>query len=156
MAEHAKFYREANQQVKKGMKKAMETWIEEQCQGIGENLQKKQQQESLAACKRTDKLETRENYYPGQSREMSHRRTRHSKEVDRVLFRIVYTHNRRSKGARYPSTSQQWQLPYPAGRSWSSSKITEERQVGRSGQHSIGAGQGKRRCYDGYATHHLQ
>ena len=52
----------------------------------------KQQQECLPTCERTDKLETRENYYhPGQSREMSHRRTRHSKEVDRVLLQIVYT-----------------------------------------------------------------
>ena len=32
--------REANQQVKKGVRKAKETWIEEQCQGIEENLQK--------------------------------------------------------------------------------------------------------------------
>ena len=87
--EGAKLYREANQQVKKkGMRKAKETWIEEQCQGIEE----KQQQESLPLCERTNKLETRENYYhPGQSREMSHRRTRHPEEEDRVLFRIVYT-----------------------------------------------------------------
>ena len=35
---------------------------------------------------------------------MSHRRTRHTEEVDRVLFQIVYTHNnRRSEGARCPS-----------------------------------------------------
>ena len=47
----------------------------------------KQQQESLPVGERTDKLKTRENYYhPGQSREMSHRRTRHSKEVDTVLL----------------------------------------------------------------------
>ena len=38
--EGAKLYREANQQVKKGMRKAKETWTEEQCQGIEENLQK--------------------------------------------------------------------------------------------------------------------
>ena len=38
--EGAKLYKEANQQVKKGMRKALETWIEEQCQGIEENLQK--------------------------------------------------------------------------------------------------------------------
>ena len=50
---------------------------------------REQQQESLPACERTDKLETRENYnHPGQSREMSHRSARHSKEVDRVLLRI--------------------------------------------------------------------
>ena len=39
--EGAKLYGEANQQVKnKGMRKAKEPWIEEQCQGIEENLQK--------------------------------------------------------------------------------------------------------------------
>ena len=38
--EGSKLYREANQQVKNGMRKAKETWIEEQCQGIEENLQK--------------------------------------------------------------------------------------------------------------------
>ena len=42
--EDAKLYREANQQVKKGLRKAKESWTEEQCQGIEENLQKKQQQ----------------------------------------------------------------------------------------------------------------
>ena len=37
----AQLHREANQQVKKkGMRKAKETWIEEQCQGIEENLHK--------------------------------------------------------------------------------------------------------------------
>ena len=36
----AKLYREANQQVKKGTRKAKETWLEEQCQGFEENLQK--------------------------------------------------------------------------------------------------------------------
>ena len=40
MAEGAKLYREANQQVKKGTRKAKETWVEEQCQGFEENLQK--------------------------------------------------------------------------------------------------------------------
>ena len=38
--EGAKLYREANQQVKKGTRKAKETWVEEQCQGTEENLQK--------------------------------------------------------------------------------------------------------------------
>ena len=36
----ANLYREANQQVKKGMRKAKGAWIEEQCQGTKENLQK--------------------------------------------------------------------------------------------------------------------
>ena len=40
MTEGAKLHREANQQVNKGTRKAKETWIEEQCQSIEENLQK--------------------------------------------------------------------------------------------------------------------
>ena len=39
-AEGAKQYGAVNQQVKKGMKKAKENWIEEQCQNIEENLKK--------------------------------------------------------------------------------------------------------------------
>ena len=86
--EGATLYREANQQIKKkGMRTAKETWIEEQCQGIEKKPAEKQLQESLRACERTDKLETRENIYdPGQRREVSHRRTTHSKEADRVLL----------------------------------------------------------------------
>ena len=38
--EGAKQYRAVNQEVKKGMKRAKETWIEEQCQGIDENLRR--------------------------------------------------------------------------------------------------------------------
>ena len=74
----------------------------------------------------------------------------------RTVPNCIRTHNnRRSQGARCPSTNQQWHLPYPAGRSWSGSKITEERQVGRSGQHSIGAGPGRRRGHERYVTRHL-
>ena len=40
MTDGAKLYREANQQVKERMRKPKETLIEEQCQGIKENLQK--------------------------------------------------------------------------------------------------------------------
>ena len=48
---------------------------------------KKQQLENLPAFEIIYKLETSENHYhPGQSREMSQIRTRHSKEVDRVLL----------------------------------------------------------------------
>ena len=38
----------------------------------------------------------------------------------------------------------------------SGSKITEERQVGRSGQHSIGAGPDRRKGHHRYVIHHLQ
>ena len=52
----------------------------------------------IKACERTDKLETRKNYcHPRQSREMSHKGTRHSKEVDRVLLRIEYTQQQKQE-----------------------------------------------------------
>ena len=155
--EGAKLYREANQQVKKGMRKAKETWIEEQCQGIEENLQKNNSKKAYQLVKElTSSKQGRTTTIQDKAGKCL-RRTRHSKEVDRVLLWIVYTHNnRKSQGARCPSTNQQWHLPYPVGRSWSGSKITEERQVGRSGQHSIGAGPGRRRGHDRYVTHHLQ
>ena len=74
---------------KKGMTKTKGTWIEEQCQGIEETLQKKkqQQQESRQLVKElTSSKQGRTTTVQKKSREMSHRRTRHSKEVDRVLF----------------------------------------------------------------------
>ena len=69
------FIEKPTSKLKKDMRKAKETWIEEQCQGIEENLQQQhqqeqkqtnknqqQQQKSLPTCERTDKLETRQNY----------------------------------------------------------------------------------------------
>ena len=52
------------------------------------NLQKNNSKKAYQLVKKkTDKLETREHYHhPEQSREMSDRRTRHYKEVDRVLL----------------------------------------------------------------------
>ena len=119
--EGAKLYREANQQVKK------KAWEKQRRHRLKNNSKvSKKTCRKTTARKPTNlwKLETRENFYrPGQSREMSHRRTRHSEEMDRVLLWIVYTHNdRRSQGARCLSTNQQWQRPNPAGSSWSRSK----------------------------------
>ena len=156
--EGAKRYREANQQVKK------KGWEKQRKHGLRNNAKV-----SKKTCRKTTARKPTRLWKNWQTRnkgellpsrtkqEMSHRRTRYSKEVDRVLFWIVYTHNnRRSQGARCPSTNQQWGLPYPAERSWSRSKITEERQVGRSGQHSIGASTGRRRGHGRYFTHDLQ
>ena len=97
------FIEKPTTKLKKGMRKAKETWIEEQCQGIEEYLQKNNIKKAYQLVKEL----TRQNYYhPGQSKEMSHRRMRHSKEVDKVLLRIVNKHNnRRSQGARCPSTN---------------------------------------------------
>ena len=154
--ECAKFYREANQQVKKGTKKAKETWTEEQCQCIEENLQKNNSKIAYQLVKeptsskqgRTTTIQNKAGICLTEEQDILKRW--------KVYCSELYTHNRRSQGARCPSTNQQWQLSYPAGRSWSRSKITEERQVGRSRQHSIGAGPGRRRGHDRYATHHPQ
>ena len=123
------------------MRKAKETWIEEQCQGIKETCRK------TTARKHTSLWKNWQVWNKGElwpSRTKQGNVSQKNKISWTELFWIVYTHNRRSQGARCPSTNQQWQLPYPAG-SWSWSKITEERQVGRSGQHSIRVGPGRRR-----------
>ena len=56
--EGAKQYKAVNQQIKKGLVKARETWIEERCQEIDDSLEE-QQQESLSAGERSDKFKTR-------------------------------------------------------------------------------------------------
>ena len=57
MTECAKLYREANQQVKKSMRKAKETWIEEQCQGIEKNLLKNKSKKAYQLVKELTSLE---------------------------------------------------------------------------------------------------
>ena len=52
---------------------------------------KKQQLESIPACERSDKTETKNYYHPGQSREMAHRRTRYLKRWTEFCSEL-YTH----------------------------------------------------------------
>ena len=71
--------------LKKGVRKAKETWIEKQCQGIKENLQKNNSKKAYQLVKElTSSKQGR--LLPGQSREMTHRIARLSKEVDTVLL----------------------------------------------------------------------
>ena len=125
------------------MRKAKATWAEEQCQDIEENLQKKKKKkpESLPACEIFDKLKTRENYYhPRRSREclkkeqdILKRWTEHCSE----LYTHTTTGDPKVLDVHPPTNNDS----YPILREENSScgKITEERQVGKSGQHSIGA-----------------
>ena len=154
--EGAKLYREANQQAKNRHEESKGDMDWRTMPRCRRRPAEKQQQESLPACERTDRLETMENYYhpnPGnvsEEQDILKRWTEYCSEL------FTHNNNRRSQGARCPSTKQQWQLPYPGGRSWSRSKITEERQVDSSGQHSIGAAPRRRRGHDRYVTHHPQ
>ena len=50
-AEGAKEYREGNRRIQKAVKKAKEDWIGAQCEEIETCLNKKQQQDSIAAGK---------------------------------------------------------------------------------------------------------
>ena len=140
-AEGAKLYREANHQVKKAIRKAKETWTEEQCQGIKENLQQNNSKKAYQLVKEAGKCFSEEQ-------DILKRWTEYSFDL--------YTHNKRSQGARCPPPTNNDSYPIYAGRSQSCSKITEERQVGRSGQHSIRAGPGRGRGHDRHVAHHLQ
>ena len=67
----------------------------------------KQQQESLQAGERTDKLKPSENYYhPGQNKVMSHRKKQDVLKRWTEYCSELHTHNnnRRSQGVRCPST----------------------------------------------------
>ena len=138
-----------NRLKKKRMRKEKETWIEEQCQGIKENLQKNNSKKAYQLCKeltsskegRTTTIQDKAGKCLTEEQDILKRWTEYCSEL--------YSHNnRRYQGARCPSTNQQWQQPCLAGSSWNRSKISEERQVSRSGQHSIGAGPSRRRGHD--------
>ena len=68
------------------MRIANETWIEEQCKDIKENLQKNYSKKAYQLVKELTSWKQGRTAAILQSREMSHRRTRHLKEVDRVLL----------------------------------------------------------------------
>eukprot|EP00057_Strongylocentrotus_purpuratus_P017943 XP_011672417.1 PREDICTED: uncharacterized protein LOC105442206 [Strongylocentrotus purpuratus] len=95
MAEGVKFYREVNQQVKKGMRKAKETWIEERCQGIKENLRKNNSKKAYQLVKeltcskhgRTTIIQDKAGKCLTAEQDIRKRWT--------VFFRIIYTHNNR-------------------------------------------------------------
>ena len=55
-------YKEVNNNFKRCMKKAKESWIGEQCSEIEENLREKQQEEGIPTGERLDHCETRESY----------------------------------------------------------------------------------------------
>ena len=81
---------------------------------------------------------------------MSHTRTRYSKEVDRVLLRIVHTGDPRVINVPPPTNNDS----YPILREEVEAAVKSPKQgVGRSGQHSVRAGPGRRRGHDRYVTH---
>ena len=89
------------------MRKAKETWIEARCQGIEDNLQKSIGKKAYQLVKEpTSSTQGRTTTIQDKAWKCLTRKI-HSKEVDRVLLYIVYTHNRISQGARCPSTNQQ-------------------------------------------------
>ena len=64
--EGAKQYRAISRDIKKSMKKAKETWIEKQCQGIEKKPWNEQQQESVPTGERPDQHKTGAKYHhPG-------------------------------------------------------------------------------------------
>ena len=72
-AEGAKQNRAANKRIQKAVRKAKKDWIGAQCEEIETCLNKKQQQERISACKRSNLRETGLVVnYPGQDLEMSY------------------------------------------------------------------------------------
>ena len=68
-AEGVKQYRAANQEIKKGMKKAKMNWIEEQCQDIEDSMKKNNSKKIYQLVK--DLTSTKQGHHTGQGRKMS-------------------------------------------------------------------------------------
>ena len=101
------------------MRKAKEIWIEEQCHGIKENLQKNNSKKAYQLVKelisskqgRTTTIQDKAGKCLTEEKDILKRWTEYCSEL------YTHTKNRRSQGAKCPSANQQQQLPYPAGRS---------------------------------------
>ena len=86
--EGAAKYKEVNNTTKRGMKKAKENWIGEQCSEIEENLRKNnRKREYQLGIHGLDHCETGESdYCPRSFRKMPHRRMTDSEPMDRILL----------------------------------------------------------------------
>lgn len=104
--EGGKQYRAINQEIKKSMKKAKETWIEEQCQDRREPTE--EQKESVPAGARQDQHKTRaNNCHTGHRGKLPHRKPGNPQEMNRVLLRLVKPQNhKRSGGPECPSSQK--------------------------------------------------
>ena len=79
-------YREVNNNFKRSMKKATENWIGEQCSETEENMRKNNSTE-IPIRERLDHCETRESYYyPRSFRKMTHKRTKNTESMERILL----------------------------------------------------------------------
>ena len=151
------FIEKPTSKLKKGTRKAEETWIEEQCQGIEETPQKNNSNKSNQLLKeltsskqgRTTNIQDKAGKYLTEEQDLLKRWTEYCSKM--------YTHTTSDpKMLDVPSPTNSDNYPILQEEVEASVKITEERQVGRSGQHSIGAGPGRRRGHDRYVTHHMQ
>ena len=151
--EGAKLYREANQQVKK--KACKETWIEEQCQGIEENLQKNNSKKAYQLVKeltsskqgRTTTIQDKAGKCLTEEQEILKRWTEYCFELN--------THTTRGDPKVLDVPSPINNDNYPILQEEAEAAVKSPKK-GRSGQQSIGAGPGRRRGHDRYVTHRLQ
>ena len=85
--EGAKQYKAVNQQIKKGMVKARETWIEERCQKIDDNLAKNNSKKADQLVKDlTSSKQGRTTIIQDKKREEPHRGHGCSQQMDKILF----------------------------------------------------------------------
>ncbi|KAK2172641.1 hypothetical protein NP493_944g02008 [Ridgeia piscesae] len=64
-AEGIRRYRAANQEIKKGMKRAKTNWIEEQCQDIEDSMKRNNSKKTNPAGERPDQHKARANHDQG-------------------------------------------------------------------------------------------
>ena len=138
------------------MRIAKETWIEEQCQGIEENMQNNNSKKAYQLVKeptsskqeRTTTVQDKAGKCFTEEQDILKRWTEYCTE----LHTHAITGDPKVLDVR-PLTNND---SYPILREEVEAAVNEERQFGRSGQHFIGAGPGRRRGHGRYVTRHLQ
>ena len=119
---------------------------------------KEQHKTDISDCKRSHNYtERKSQHHPRQVLEKSHWGSRDPHSLDRILQWFVQPWNTGWLcSTNWTSFSQPGRPAYIKRRSWGSSDITQERKIGRGGQHTCRTCTSRTRSHDWCSTHHLQ
>ena len=151
-------YREINNKIRKAIKQAKENWIEEQCEEIDINLTKNNTNRAYQVVK--DLTTTKK----GRASTIQDKTGKSLTEDQEILTcwteycSDLYNHETQGDCAVLtgPHSTNQDNLPIFKRRSWGSSEITQEKKIGRGGQHTCRTCTSWRRSDDWCSSHHLQ
>ena len=150
-------YREINNKIRKAIKEAKENWIEEQCEEIDTNPTKNNTKRAYQIVK--DLITTKK----GRASTIQDKSGKSLTEDQEILTRWteycsdLYNHETWGDcSTNWNPFNQPGRPAYIKIRSWGSSDITQEKKIGRGGQHTSRTCTSRRRSHEWCSTHHLQ